>query len=211
MGRRRPPGQARRVRGPRTNSQITEESLRVVMDGKGAQLMNRNDAINLARDMGLDLVEVTPGQNPPICKIIDFGKWKYEQQKKKREASKNQHVIHIKEIKMRPKIGQHDYEIKLKRAREFLEEGDKVKVSLRFRGREMAHPQLGMKIMDRMAADLVDVASVENTAKMEGRQIVMVLGSKGRKKKDKPAEPAAAGKKEVDASPPAADEGNSSS
>ena len=224
MGKRRPHGQARRPRGPRTNSQITEEQLRVITDGKGAELMNRNDALNLAREMGLDLVEVTAGQNPPICKIIDFGKWKYETQKKKREASKNQHVIHIKEIKLRPKIGVHDYEIKVKHAREFLEEGDKVKVSLRFRGREMAHPGLGMKLMDRMAKDLVEVAGVETPAKMEGRQIVMVLGSKGRKKKPgvaaaapagtpaPSAAPAASvGKKTVDESPPAPEDGSSTS
>ena len=222
MGKRRPHGQARRPRGPRTNSQITEEQLRVITDGKGAELMSRNDALNLAREMGLDLVEVTAGQNPPICKIIDFGKWKYETQKKKREASKNQHVIHIKEIKLRPKIGVHDYEIKVKHAREFLEEGDKVKVSLRFRGREMAHPGLGMKLMDKMATDLVDVAGVETPAKMEGRQIVMVLGSKGRKKKPAPAAggPATAAptkgaapaeKNEVDAGPPVPEEGSASS
>ena len=163
--------------------------------------MSRAAALEMASASGLDLVEISSGQKPPICKIIDFGKYRYEQQKKKREQSKNQHVIQIKEIKMRPKIGTHDYEIKMDKAIGFLEKGNKVKASLRFRGREMAHPELGMKLMHRLAADVSEVAIVETPPKMEGRQIVMVLGSKGKKKKeDEPV-----GKKELDAEPPSGD------
>ena len=183
----------KRVKGPRINSQITEDMIRVVSDGKGAELMQRDQAISLAREMGLDLVEVSSGQQPPVCKIINFGKWKYEQQKRKKEQTKHQHVIQIKEIKIRPKIGDHDYEIKRSKAITFLDKGDKVKISLRFRGREMAHPELGMNIMRKMIKDLEDCSIVEAPPKSEGRQIVMVLTPKGNKKK-KPE-----GEKELDA------------
>lgn len=186
----------KRVKGPRINSQITEDMIRVVSDGKGAELMQRDQAISLAREMGLDLVEVSSGQQPPVCKIINFGKWKYEQQKRKKEQTKHQHVIQIKEIKIRPKIGDHDYEIKRSKAITFLDKGDKVKISLRFRGREMAHPELGMNIMRKMIKDLEDCSIVEAPPKSEGRQIVMVLTPKGNKKKKPEGE---MGQKELDA------------
>ena len=173
----------KRIKGPRINSQITEDMIRVVSDGKGAELMPREQALTLAREMGMDLVEVSSGQQPPVCKIINFGKWKYEQQKRKKEQTKHQHVIQIKEIKIRPKIGDHDYEIKRARAETFLDKGDKVKISLRFRGREMAHPELGMNIMRKMIKDLEECGTVEAPPKSEGRQIVMVLTPKGNKKK----------------------------
>lgn len=172
-----------KYRNPRVNRQISAANIRLV-DGKGTEIVSLKDALVRASEMGLDLVEVSPDQDPPVCKIIDFGKWKFEQQKKKKDQSKNQHVIHIKEIKLRPKIGIHDYQIKRGKAQEFLENGDKVKVSLRFRGREITHPELGMSLMTRLAEDLKEDGIVETSAKMEGRQIVMILASKtGVKKK----------------------------
>lgn len=207
MGKRKSHGPVRRTRGPRINEQITEEQVRVIIDGEGAEVMERNKALELATARGLDLVEISPDQKPPVCKIIDFGKWKYEQQKKKREQSKNQHVIQIKEIKMRPKIGTHDYEIKMDRAIGFLEKGNKVKASLRFRGREMAHPELGMKLMHKLAEDVSGVAVVETPPKMEGRQIVMILGAKAKRKK----ESTPADKKGLDTEPGSGDEVDSGS
>lgn len=167
-----------RVNEPRINERIRVPMVRVVHDGKGIDTMNTQDALRLARSQGLDLVEVSPNQDPPVCKIIDYGKYKYEQQKKKKEQAKNQHVIHIKEIKLKPKIGGHDYLIKKNHAVQFLEKGDKVKVSLRFRGREMAHPELGMQLMARMTKDCEEYSTVEAPPKMDGRQIVMVLTPK---------------------------------
>lgn len=134
----------------------------------------------------MDLVEVSAGQDPPVCKIIDFGKWRFDQQKKKKQQAKNQHVVEIKEVKFKPKIGDHDYEIKRRKATEFLEEGDKVKVSLRFRGREIAHPEIGMALVHRFLKDLAALAAPESPPKMEGRQIVCFLAPTGVAKKKKP-------------------------
>lgn len=166
----------------RINQQIRAPKVRVVTEGKGIEEVETKTAIRMAEEAGLDLVEVSPNQDPPVCKIIDYGKYRYEQQKKKKEQAKNQHVIHIKEIKLKPKIGDHDYEIKVKHGTEFLDKGDKVKFSLRFRGREMAHPELGMKIMERVVKDVDEVGVLESPAKMEGRQIVMVIAPKPKKK-----------------------------
>lgn len=175
---------APRERGPRINHQITAEKVRVVGDGDGIEVLDLKQALLKAQSMGLDLVEVSPDQNPPVCKIIDFGKYKFEQQKKKKEQAKNQHTISIKEIKLRPKIGQHDYEIKRDHAQGFLEKGDKVKVSLRFRGREITHPEIGMDLMKKISTELEKVSTIETPAKFEGRQIIMVLAPKpGQKKK----------------------------
>jgi translation initiation factor IF-3 len=135
------------------------------------------DAIARAFDAGLDLVEVSPNADPPVCKILDYGKYKYEQQKKAAEARKKQKIIDIKEIKLRPGIEDHDYGVKLRNARRFLEEGDKVKVTMRFRGREVAHQNIGMAVLDRMKADLADISKIELDAKLEGRQAIMVLAS----------------------------------
>lgn len=126
----------------------------------------------------MDLCEISPNAAPPVAKILDFGKYKYEAQKKAAEARKKQKVIEIKEIKLRPGIDTHDYEVKMKAMHRFLEEGDKVKVTLRFRGREMAHQELGMKVLERVREDLVDKAKVEQTPKMEGRQMTMVMSPK---------------------------------
>jgi len=132
-------------------------------------------ALQLAEEAGLDLVEISPNADPPVCKILDFGKFKYAAQKKRNEARKKQKVIEIKEIKMRPGIDDHDYDVKMRAARRFLEEGDKVKVTLRFRGREMVHQELGAKVLDRVREELDALAKVEQFPRLEGRQMVMVI------------------------------------
>lgn len=133
------------------------------------------EGIRRAEAAGLDLVEVSPGAEPPVCKILDYGKYKYEMQKKASEARKKQKVVDIKELKIRPGIEEHDYGVKLRAARRFLEDEDKVKVTLRFRGREMAHQDLALQVMHRLRDDLADISKVEQAAKMEGRQAIMVL------------------------------------
>ncbi len=126
--------------------------------------------------MGLDLVEISPNANPPVCKIMDFGKFKYEQQKRESEAKKKQKVIEVKEVKFRPNTDQHDYDVKMRNVVRFLESGDKVKVTLRFRGREMAHQNLGRDLLQRVAEDVKEIGKVENMPKMEGRQMIMMIG-----------------------------------
>ncbi len=133
-------------------------------------------AMQLAADAGLDLVEISPNANPPVCKIMDFGKFKYEQQKRESEARKKQKVIEVKEVKFRPNTDTHDYDVKMKNVFKFLEKGDKVKVTLRFRGREMAHQNLGRELLERVAEDIKDLGKVENMPKMEGRQMIMMIG-----------------------------------
>ncbi len=128
--------------------------------------------------MGLDLVEISPNAVPPVCKILDYGKYKYEQQKKANEARKKQKVVEIKEIKVRPNIDDHDYEVKMKQMKSFIGEGDKVKVTLRFRGREMAHQELGVKVLERIRNDLTELVKVEQMPKLENRQMVMVVAPK---------------------------------
>lgn len=137
-----------------------------------------NEAIDIAADHGLDLVEVSPNAEPPVCKILDYGKFKYEEQKKRNEAKKKQKVVSIKEIKMRPGIDVHDYETKMKAARKFLDNGDKVKVTIRFRGREMAHQDLGLKVLVKMRDELEEITKVEQMPKSEGRMMTMVLSPK---------------------------------
>jgi translation initiation factor IF-3 len=133
------------------------------------------DAIVLAQEAGLDLVEISPNATPPICKLLDYGKYKYQEQKKQAEARKKQKVVEIKELKFRPMIDDHDYEVKMRSMKRFFEEGDKVKVTLRFRGREMAHQELGYKLLDRVKADSATFAKVEMEPRFEGRQVIMVL------------------------------------
>ena len=144
-------------------------------DGEMLGVYGTKQAVEKAFEAGLDLVEISPNAEPPVCKILDYGKYKYEQQKKANEAKKKQVTVSVKEIKLRPAIGDHDYQVKLKAARKFIEGGDKLKVSLRFRGREMAHQQLGMEVVQRMKDDLADIAKVDQEAKNEGRQIMMML------------------------------------
>ncbi len=130
----------------------------------------------LAQEAGLDLVEISPNAEPPVCKIMDFGKFKYEQQKREAEARKKQKTIEIKEVKFRPGTDIHDYDVKMRNVVKFLENGDKVKVTLRFRGREMAHQQLGMDLLNRVAADVDELGKIENMPRLEGRQMVMMIG-----------------------------------
>jgi translation initiation factor IF-3 len=132
--------------------------------------------MQLAQEAGLDLVEISPTATPPVCKIMDVGKWKYEQQKRESEARKKQKIIEIKEIKFRPGTDTHDYDVKMRSVMKFLGEGDKVKVTLRFRGREMAHQELGLDLLNRVAADVAEVGKVENMPRLEGRQMVMMIG-----------------------------------
>ena len=154
-------------------------SIRLVDErGQMAGVVSLRDALDRAAEAGLDLVEIAPTAAPPVCKILDYGKFKYEEQKKKNEARKKQKVIEIKEIKLRPTIDDNDYKIKMRAMHRFLEEGDKVKVTLRFRGRELAHQDLGMAVLVRVKEDLDPVAKVEQMPKMEGRQMVMVVAPK---------------------------------
>lgn len=173
---RRPFQKPQKGDGTRVNEDITATKIRLI-DDKGEMLgvYGTKQAIEKAYEAGLDLVEVSPNAEPPVCKILDYGKYKYEQQKKASEAKKKQVTVNVKEIKLRPAIGDHDYQTKLKAARKFIEQGDKLKVSLRFRGREMAHMSLGMEVVQRMKADLSDIAKVDQEAKTEGRQIMMMM------------------------------------
>ncbi|MBI3708355.1 MAG: translation initiation factor IF-3 [Proteobacteria bacterium] len=165
--------------GPRINDQIDTPTIRLVdQTGGMVGVVTLHEGLQKAYEAGLDLVEVSPNADPPVCKLLDVGKYKYEIQKKKNEARKKQKVIEIKEIKMRPGIDDHDYEVKRRSMVRFLEEGDKVKVTLRFRGREMVHQELGAKVLDRVKADLAEIAKIEQTPRMEGRQITMVMAPK---------------------------------
>ncbi len=165
--------------GPRINDAIRVREVRLIDEnGDNVGVVNRNDAMERATQAGLDLVEISPDAQPPVCKIMDYGKFKFEQQKKAAEARKKQKVVEIKEIKMRPAIDDHDYDVKLRAIRRFFEEGDKVKVTLRFRGREMAHQELGMAVLQRVKAEVETIAKVESEPRLEGRQMVMVLAPK---------------------------------
>lgn len=158
---------------------IDVEQVRLVdEEGENHGVVPKLQALERAMDVGLDLVEVSPHADPPVCKIMDYGKFKYQAQKKANEARKRQKVIEIKEIKMRPNIDQHDYDVKMRSMVRFLGDGDKVKVTLRFRGREMAHQDLGMKVLERVRDDLVEMSKVEQFPKMEGRQMTMVISPK---------------------------------
>ena len=162
--------------GPRANRDIRVPNIQLIdQTGTNRGVMSTQDALQLAEELGLDLVEISPNSEPPVCKITDLGKLKYQSQKKASEARKNQRVIEIKEIKMRPNIDTHDYETKMKAVRRFFDEGDKVKLTLRFRGREMAHLELGMELLNRVKAEVEGIAKVEAEPKLEGRQMMMVL------------------------------------
>jgi translation initiation factor IF-3 len=141
-------------------------------------VVTRGEALVKASETGLDLVEVSPNADPPVCKILDFGKYKYEEQKRRNEARKKQKVIEVKEIKLRPGIDDHDYDVKMRSMLKFIDEGDKVKVTMRFRGRELAHQELGMNVLMRVRDDLEKVAKMEQVPRMEGRQMTMVLSPK---------------------------------
>jgi translation initiation factor IF-3 len=158
------------------NEEIDNREIRLVDEnGEQVGVVPTDEAIRRAIDAGLDLVEVSPNADPPVCKIIDFGKLKYQEQKKKNEARKKQKTIDIKEIKLRPNIDSHDYDVKMRNARRFIDDGDKVKVTLRFRGRELAHQELGAQVLERVREELGEIAKVEQFPKMEGRQLIMVM------------------------------------
>lgn len=162
--------------GPRVNEEIRVPQVRLIdQDGEMMGVLTTREAQRRAGDVGLDLVEISPNADPPVCKLLDYGKFKYEQQKKKNEARKKQKVIEIKEIKVRPNIDENDYQVKLRAMKSFIGEGDKVKVTLRFRGREMAHQELGVKVLERIRVDMETDTKVEQMPKMENRQMVMVL------------------------------------
>ena len=166
----------------RINEEIRIREVRVT-DANGEQLgvMLTRDALKLAEDKHLDLVEVAPKARPPVCRIMDFGKYRYEQQKREKEVRKKQKIITIKEVKLRPNIEQHDFEVKLKNAQRFIEEGNKVKVTIMFRGRELSHPELGSEVLDRLAKALEEVVTVERAAKLEGKNMTMILSPKAQK------------------------------
>ena len=162
--------------GPRINEEIGVMRVRLVDErGNMVGVVGRSEALQMAADAGLDLVEIAPNADPPVCKILDYGKFKYEEQKKKNEARKKQKIIEVKEIKLRPSIDDHDYDVKMRAMNKFIEEGDKVKVTMRFRGRELAHQELGMNVLIRVRDDLEAIAKVEQMPRMEGRQMVMVM------------------------------------
>ncbi len=174
---RRP--QAPPLNGPRYNEFISVPKVRVIDEnGENLGVLLTAEAIEQAGEVGLDLVEVSPSADPPVCKFLDVGKFKYEAQKKANLARKTQRTQEIKEIKMRPNIDDHDYDTKMKKVRDFIGEGDKVKVTLRFRGRELAHGELGMRLLQRVQGDVEELAKVEQHPRMEGRQMLMVLSPK---------------------------------
>ena len=168
-----------RETGPRINDRIRAVEIRLIgADGENVGVVTPARAMQMAEEAGLDLVEISPTAVPPVCKIMDFGKFKYETQKREAEARKKQKIIEIKEIKFRPGTDTHDYDVKMRSVVKFLEEGDKVKVTLRFRGREMAHQELGLELLKRVEADVAEIGKIESFPRLEGRQMVMMVAPK---------------------------------
>ncbi|MBU3732385.1 MAG: translation initiation factor IF-3 [Beijerinckiaceae bacterium] len=163
--------------GPRANRDIRGvREVQLIDDtGQNRGIVPFFDALKIAEDAGLDLVEIAPNSSPPVCKVLDYGRFKFLEQKKAAEARKKQKTVEVKEIKLRPGIDDHDYGVKMKAVRRFFEEGDKVKITLRFRGREMAHQDIGMKLLERVKAEMADVSKVEAEPALEGRQMIMVM------------------------------------
>ncbi len=162
--------------GPRINEEIRSREVQLIDNtGDNKGVVDIQTALSLAEAAGLDLVEISPNSNPPVCKILDVGKYKYQAQKKAAEARKKQKIVEVKEIKLRPMIDDHDYDVKMRSMKRFFEDGDKVKVTLRFRGREMAHQELGFQLLNRVKTDTGPMAKVESEPRFEGRQMVMVL------------------------------------
>lgn len=165
--------------GPKFDNLIQADKVRVIDEnGENLGVMYTREAIEQAKEVGLNLVEVSPGADPPVCKFLDVGKYRYEAQKKANQARKTQKTQQVKEIKMRPNIDDHDYDVKMRNVVKFIEEGDKVKMTLRFRGREMAHQELGMNLLNRVRDDTAEIAKVEAYPRLEGRQMLMVLAPK---------------------------------
>ncbi len=165
--------------GPRVNQDILTAQVRLIDEqGENVGVVSKVEAIERAEQIGLDLVEISPGADPPVCKILDYGRFKYQDQKKKNEARKKQKTIDVKEIKMRPNIDQHDYDVKMRSINRFINEGDKVKVTMRFRGREMVHQEIGLRVLDRVREQVDEIAKVEQFPRLEGRQMIMIVAPK---------------------------------
>ena len=163
-------------RGPKSNNRITAPEVQVIgSDGDNIGILNTNEAISMAKEQGLDLIEIAPNAKPPVCKIIDMGKFKYDAQKKANVAKKKQKIVLLKEIKMRPVTETHDYDFKVKNAKKFLGKGDKVKFTIRFKGRELQHSHLGRELMDKIKVDMKDIGKVELHPKFDGKQMIMVI------------------------------------
>jgi len=163
-------------RGPKSNNRITAPEVQVIgSNGENIGILNTNEAISMAKEQGLDLIEISPNAKPPVCKIIDMGKFKYDAQKKANVAKKKQKIVLLKEIKMRPVTETHDYDFKVKNAKKFLGKGDKVKFTIRFKGRELQHSHLGRELMDKIKIDMKDIGKVELHPKFDGKQMIMVI------------------------------------
>ena len=163
-------------KGPRSNNRISSPEVQVIgSDGENIGIINTNEAISMAKEQGLDLIEIAPNAKPPVCKIIDMGKFKYDAQKKANVAKKKQKIILLKEIKMRPVTESHDYDFKVKNAKKFIGKGDKVKFTIRFKGRELQHSHLGRELMDKIKIDMQDISKVELHPKFDGKQMIMVI------------------------------------
>ena len=163
-------------RGPKSNNRISSPEVQVIgSDGDNLGILNTNEAISIAKEQGLDLIEIAPNAKPPVCKIIDMGKFKYDAQKKANVAKKKQKIVLLKEIKMRPVTETHDYEFKVKNAKKFIKKGDKVKFTIRFKGRELQHSHLGRELMDKIKVDMQDIGKVELHPKFDGKQMIMVI------------------------------------
>lgn len=162
--------------GPRINREIKAKEVRLInYNGENVGVVSLAEALKIAQEVGLDLIEISPQVTPPVCKILDYGKYKYEMQKKKNEAKKNQKVVSVKELKLRPMIDTHDYEVKVKQAKKFLSQGDKVKFTMRYKGREMSANDLGKEILNKLLEDLDGLCKVDSAPKMEGKQMFMIV------------------------------------
>ena len=166
----------------RINGEVTAREVRLIgTDGEIIGIMSGREALKMAEEADTDLVEISPNATPPVCRLMDYGKFKYQEQKKAAEARAKQKIIQVKEIKLRPGTDENDYQVKMRNIKRFIEDGDKVKVTLRFRGREMAHQEIGMRVLERLKLDLEPYGQVEQFPKMEGRQMVMILAPKKKK------------------------------
>jgi translation initiation factor IF-3 len=176
-------------KGLRVNEEIRADKIRLVVDGSEVNIVSIQEALKIAREKSLDLVEISPNQDPPVCKLIDYSRYVFDQRKKTKENRKKQKVIHLKEIKLRPSIASHDYETKVNQAKGFLEKGDKVKFSVRFKGREIVHNELGFNLLEKVLVDLEEIIQVEQQATTEGRAISLIVApGQGTKKKKKPTD-----------------------
>lgn len=162
--------------GPRINREIKAKEVRLInYNGENLGIVTLSEALKIAQEVGLDLIEISPQVTPPVCKVLDYGKYKYEQQKKKNEAKKNQKIVNIKELKLRPMIDTHDYEVKVKQAKKFLAQGDKVKFTMRYKGRELSANDMGKEVLNKLLEDLEGICKVDSAPKMEGKQMFMIV------------------------------------